>query len=151
MIRSQVFTNQYSNYYPRYSVAINGVDYFVLDPSPVVDNWNGEWSTQQAMYRYPNTVDVTLGSSTYTIALLQNEFSWNGNLTIRQINTINLNGQSYDIDDQYNWKQSYQVTIANEELPIQMSTMNIYQTHESQGAIYTWRLTDLWRVNLKRN
>ena len=96
IIRSQVFTNQLSNYYPRYSVTIDGVDYFVLDPSPVVDNWNGEWSTQQAMYRYPNTVDVTLGEATYTIALFQNEYSWNGNLTIRQINTINLNGQAYD-------------------------------------------------------
>jgi len=143
ILKSQVFTNQYSNYYPRYSVAIDGVNYFVLDPSPVVDNWNGEWSTQQAMYRYPNTVDVTIGGATYTIALFQNEFSWNGNLTIRQINTINLNGQSFDIDDQYNWKPSYQVTIDGEDMPIQMSTMNIYQTHESQGSIYAWRLTDL--------
>jgi hypothetical protein len=143
IVRSQVFTNQLSNYYPRYSVTINGVDYFVLDPSPVVDNWNGEWSTQQAMYRYPNTVDVTLGGATYTIALFQNGYSWNGNLSIRQINTINLNGQSYEVDEQYGWKPSYQVTIADEELPIQMATMNIYQTHESQGNIYAWRLTDL--------
>ena len=143
ILRSQVFTNQLSNYYPRFSVTIGGVDYFVLDPSPVVDNWNGEWSTQQAMYRYPNTIDVTLGGATYTIALFQNEYSWNGNLTIRQINTINLNGQSYEIDDQYNWKPSYQVNVAGQNVPIQMATMNIYQTHESQGNIYTWRLTDL--------
>ena len=143
IVRSQVFTNQLSNYYPRYNVTIDGVDYFVLDPSPVVDNWNGEWSTQQAIYRYPNTVEVTLGAATYTIALFQNEYSWNGNLSIRQINTINLDGQVYEVDEQYGWKPSYQVTIDNEDLPIQMATMNIYQTHESQGNIYTWRLTDL--------
>ena len=47
------------------------------------------------------------------------------------------------VDEQYNWKPSYQVTIADEDLPIQMATMNIYKTHESQGNIYTWRLTDL--------
>ena len=35
IIRSQVFTNQLSNYYPRFNVTIDGVDYFVLDPSPV--------------------------------------------------------------------------------------------------------------------
>ncbi len=143
IIRSQVFTNQLSNYYPRFSVAINGVDYFVLDPSPVKDNWNGEWSAQQAMYRYPNTIDVTLAETTYTIALIQNGNSWNGNLTIQQINTISLNGQSYDIENQYNWKPSYQVNLAGENVPIQMATMNIYQTHESQGNIYTWMLTDL--------
>ena len=143
MLRSQVFTNQLSNYYPRFSVTIGGVNYFVLDPSPVVDNWNGEWSTQQAMYRYPTTIEVTLGGATYTIALLQNEYSWNGNLTIRQINTLKLNGQSYDVDDQYNWKPSYQVNLAGENVTIQLATMNIYQTHESQGNIYAWRLTDL--------
>ncbi len=142
-LRSQVFTNQFSNYYPRYNVTIAGVDYFVLDPSPVVDNWNGEWSTQQAMYRYPNTIEVTLGGATYTVALIQNEYSWNGNLTIRQINNIDLNAQSYDIDDQSNWKPSYQANLAGENVPIQMATMNMYQTHESQGNIYTWRLTDL--------
>ena len=82
-------------------------------------------------------------STTYTISLFQNEYSWNGNLSIRQINTINLNGQSYDVDEQFGWKPSFQVPIAGEDLPIQMATMNIYQTHESQGNIYTWRLTDL--------
>ena len=57
MIRSQVFTNQLSNYYPRFNVTINGVEYFVLDPSPVVDRLEWGMVTQQAMYRYPNTVD----------------------------------------------------------------------------------------------
>ena len=142
-IRSQVFTNQLSNYYPRYSITINGVNYFVLDPSPVVDNWNGEWSAQQAMYRYPNTVEVTLGGATYTIALFQNGYSWNGNVSIRQINTINLNGQSYDVDDQYNWKPSYQVHHSQRRL----AHTNGYYEHlpntRKPRNIYTWRLTDL--------
>jgi hypothetical protein len=143
LIRDQVFTNQQSDYYPRYNITIDGVEYFVIDPSPVVDRWNGEWSTQNAMYRYPNTVTTELGGVTYTITLFQAGFSWFGNLTIRQVNTINIDGTNYDVAEQYNWKPSYQVGINNQTVPLESDTMNIYKTHESWGNIYAWRLTDL--------
>jgi hypothetical protein len=142
-IRNQVFTNQLSDYYPRFNITINGIEYFVMDPSPVTDRWSGEWSSQNAMYRYPNTLSITLDGLTYDINLYQNVYSWNNNITIAQLNTINIGSTSYDLDDQYNWKPSYQVTINNESLQIQMENMNIYKTHQSCGNIYTWKLTDL--------
>ncbi len=143
IVRDQVFTNQQSDYYPRYNITINGVEYFVIDPSPVVDRWNGEWSIQNAMYRYSNTVTTELGGVTYTITLYQPGFSWFNNLTIRQTNTITIDGTTYDVAEQYSWKPSYQVSINNQTVPIESNTMNIYKTHESWGNIYTWRLTDL--------
>ena len=145
-VRSQVFagTSQLSDYYPRFSVTIGGTQYFVSDPSPIVDRWssNSDWAMQQATYRYPSTINVTLGGSQYEITLLQNG-CWNNNLTIMQLNSININGSLYDLDQQNNWKPSYQVTIANQDVPIQMDTMNVYKTHEAWGNIFTWRLTDL--------
>jgi hypothetical protein len=142
-IRSQVFTGQLSDCYPRFNVTINGLQYFVIDPSPVIDRWNGgDWSIQQATYRYPNSINVTLDGTTYTVTLLQNG-CWNNNLTITQINTIILNGASYELGQQNNWSPSCQVTIDDQNVPVQMDTMNVYKTHEAWGNIYTWRLTDL--------
>ena len=141
-IRSKVFTGPLSNNYPRFSVTIDGVEYFVLDPSPVVDMWNGEWSVQQATYRYPNSTSINLDGTPYSITLLQNGF-WNNNLTITQINTIVFNEVSYELAQQNNWKPSYQVTINDQDVAIQIDTMNVYKTHQAWGNIYTWRLTDL--------
>ncbi len=145
-VRSQVFagTNQLSNYYPRFSVNINGIQYFVIDPSPILDqwSWNNDWAIQQATYRYPNTMNVDLDGTQYVITLLENG-NWNGNLTIRQLYSINLNGVSYELDQQNNWTPSYQVIIANQNVPIQMDTMNVYKTHQAWGNIFTWKLTDL--------
>src|SRR3990172_1138845 len=138
MLRNQIFTNQQSDYYPRYNVTIDGVEYFVIDPSPVSDRWNGEWSIQNAMYRYPNIVTVMRGGITSDINLFQNGY-WNGNLTVRQLNTINIDDVAYDLGEQFSWKPSYQVTIDNVNVPIQMETMNVYKTHQSWGNIFTWK------------
>jgi hypothetical protein len=146
LLRTQVFqSNQQPNtdYYPRYSVSLNGQEYFVLDPSPVTDRWNGDWSYQSAMYRYPTAFDVTIDDVSFTIPIIQGG-NWNGNLTIRQINTINVDDASYELEDQYAAKPSYQVTINDASpLTIQMETMNIYKTHLSWGNTFTWKLTNL--------
>jgi hypothetical protein len=143
-IRSQVFTGQLSDYYPRFNYTTSdGVQYFVLDPSPVVDRWNGgDWSLQQAFYRYPNSINVNLAGAVYTVTLMQNGY-WNNNLVITQINTINLDGNSYELGQQNNWTPSYQVIIDSQPVPVQMETMNVYKTHQAWGNIFTWRLTDL--------
>jgi hypothetical protein len=143
-IRSQVFTGQLSDYYPRFNYTTpDGVQYFVLDPSPVIDRWNGgDWSLQQALNRYPNSINVTLDGAVYTVTLMQNGY-WNNNLMITQINTINLDGNSYELGQQNNWTPSYQVTIDSQNVPVQMETMNVYKTHQAWGNIFTWRLADL--------
>ncbi len=136
-IRSQVFTGQLSDYYPRFNVTINGVEYFVTDPSSTIDRWYGD---SQAKSRYPNSIPVTLDGITYNVNL--GDSYWFNNLTITNINTINLNGSSYELD-RGNWKPSYQVVLSGQDVPIQMENMNIYKTHQSWGNIYTWKLTDL--------
>jgi hypothetical protein len=143
-IRSQVFTGQLSDYYPRFNYTTSdGVQYFVLDPSPVMDRWNGgDWSLQQALYRYPNSTNVTIDGTVYAVTLMQNGY-WNYNLTIIQINTINLDGDSYELGQQNSWTPSYQVIIDSQNVPVQMETMNVYKTHQAWGNIFTWRLTDL--------
>ena len=136
-IRSQVFTGQLSDYFPRFNITIDGVEYFVIDPNPVVDRWYGDSS---AKYRYPNSIPVTLEGTTYNVNL--GDSNWFNNLTISQLNTINLNGASYELD-RADWKPSYQVVLGNQVVPIKMETMNVYKAHQSWGNIYTWRLTDL--------
>jgi hypothetical protein len=142
-LRDQVFSsNLVSGYYPRFNVTIDGVEYFVLDPSPVTDRWNGDWSIQNSMYRYPSTIKVTLEGTTYAINLIQSN-NWNSNLTIRQLNTIQIDGATYTLDDQNNWRPSYQVSTNGQTQDIQMDSMNIYKTHTSWGNTYKWMLTDM--------
>ncbi len=141
--RRQIFRDQLSNYYPRYNVTIGETEFFVLDPSLVVGQWDGEWSAEQALYRYPNSVDVVLDSVPYNITLFQENGYWRSDLRVRRIETIIVDGTEHEVEEQHQWKPSYQVTIDGETLDVQLETMSIYKTHKVWGDIYTWMLTDL--------
>jgi len=141
-VRNQIFRDQLSDYYPRFSVNINGTQFFVLDPSPVVGRWDGEWTIEQALYRYPNSITVVLEGTPYNITLFQGEY-WRSDLRVRRIETITVDGTEYEVEEQYQWKPSYQVTIDGETLDVQLDTMSIYKSHKIWGDIYTWMLTDL--------
>jgi hypothetical protein len=141
-VRRQVFTNQLSDYYPRFSVTINGTQFFVLDPSPVVGRWDWESTIEQALYRYPNSINGILEGTPYNITLTQGDY-WRTDLRIRRLETITIEGTQYEVEDQHQWKPSYQVTIDDETLDVQLDTMSIYQQHKVWGDVYTWMLTDL--------
>ena len=143
--RSQLFNGPLSNYYPRFSINIDGQDYFVLDPSQVTDSWNGDWAVSNAIYRYPATISATFGSQSYDIIVIT-DGHWNQgdqHVTITQLNTINLHGKTYVLEDQSAWKPSFQVTVDSGTIQMQLETMNIYKAHESWGNTFTWKLTDL--------
>ena len=141
-VRSQVFRDQLSDYYPRFSVVINGTQFFVLDPSPVVGRWDGEGTVEQALYRYPNSINVILEGAPYNITLTQGGY-WRTDLRIRRFETVTIEGTQYEVEEQHQWKPSYQVTIDGEALDVQLATMDIYKSHKMWGEVYTWMLTDL--------
>lgn len=142
-MRENVFSNtQFSNFYPRYSTTINETDYFVLDPSPILDVYFQDYSVEQAYYRYPQNLDVSVGGQTFNVTLISSSY-WNQNLTIRRIATITIDEASQEIEDQYLWKEAYSANINGENVQVQLGDMNIYETHKSWGNTYTWMLTDL--------
>ncbi|MGD8505981.1 MAG: hypothetical protein PVF15_04885 [Candidatus Bathyarchaeota archaeon] len=128
---------------PRYNITINGQEYFVIDPSPVVDRWDGEMTIEHNTYRYPESIDVTLGGTTYTIDLFEGGY-WRNDLRWRRYETITLSdGTTFEVEDQHRWKPAYQVLIDTELLDVQLEEMNIYKRHTMWGEIYRWMLTDL--------
>jgi hypothetical protein len=141
-VRKQVFKDQLSNYYPRFSVTLNGMQFFVLDPNPVVGTWWGEGTIEQSLYRYPSSLNVDLGGKIYSVTLFQGEY-WRPDLRWRRIETITVDGTGYEVEEQHQWKPSYQVTIDGESLDVQLATMSIYKRHKMWGDVYTWMLTDL--------
>jgi hypothetical protein len=142
-IREQIFEDQLNDYYPRYSVMIDGVEYFVLDPSPVIGYWDGEWSVENALYRYPDTIDVILDGTPYNIELFDEGGYWRNDLRTRRLETVVIDGETFDVEENHNWKPSYQVLIDGELLDVQMETMSIYKTHKAWGEFYSWILSDL--------
>ncbi len=141
--REQIFTDQFRDCYPRYSVTIEGVDYFVLDPSPVVGNWDGEWSIENELYRYPKSIDVVLGGTPYNIELFEESGYWRHDLRIKRLEKVTVDGEVFDVQEHNQWKPSYQVSIEGELLDVQLETMSIYKSHTVWGEVYTWMLSDL--------
>jgi hypothetical protein len=146
-VRSQVFQSwldELRNCYPRFNVTLNGIEYFVIDPSPVMGIWDGEWSVQNAVYRYPRNINVTLDHRTYNISLFaEGQSYWRSDLRTRQLQTIVIDGTAYEVEEQSQWKPSYIVTISGSDLEITLESMNIYKRHKMWGELYTWMLTDL--------
>jgi len=127
---------------PRYNITINGQEYFVVDPSPVRDRWDGEWTVEQNTYRYPTSIDVTLGGTTYTIDLFDAYRNWkyiDGRRICRRYETITLNGTKFEVEEQGRWKPAY----CWNELDVHVERMNIYKKHTMWGEVYRWMLTDL--------
>jgi hypothetical protein len=134
---------------PRYNITINGQEYFVIDPSPVVDRWDGEWTIEQSTYRYPASINVTLGGTTYTIDLFEGGW-WRNDLRWRRYEIISLaNGTTLEVEEQYRWKPAYQVQIGTEVLDVQLEEMNIFKRHTMWGEVYRWMLTDLNVYNVR--
>jgi len=127
---------------PRYNTTINGQEYFVIDPSPVRDRWDGEWTIEQNTYRYPDSINVILGGTTYTIDLFDEYQNWrylDGRRICRRFETITLGGSTLEVEEQYRWKPAYQWN----GLDVQLDDMNIYKRHTMWGEVYRWMLTDL--------
>jgi hypothetical protein len=130
--------------YPRFNVTINGKEYYVIDPSPVIDRWDGEWSIEISMYRYPNVLNITLDGKTYTITLFEQGGFWRSELRWRRMETIRFeNGTSYEVQEQHMWKPSFRVEINNQTTSISLEEMNIYRKHTVWGEIYRWMLKDM--------
>jgi len=142
-VRKKVFINELSEYYPRYNVTINGKEYFVIDPSPVVTRFEGEGQIENSMYRYPNAVNVNLEGTQYTIVLFEQGGWWRNDIRWRRIETITLNGSTYEVEQQGQWRPSYQVSINGQLVNVQLARMNIYKAHTVWGDVYRWMLTDL--------
>jgi len=142
-VRRKIFQNEFDVYYPRYNVTVNGQQYFVIDPSPVVARFEGEWQIENSLYRYPNAMNVTLGGTQYTIVLMEQGGWWRYDIRWRRIETINLDGSTYEVQQQSQWKPSYQVTIDAQLEDIQLAQMNIYKAHTIWGEVYRWMLTDM--------
>ncbi len=125
---------------PRYNIMINGQEYFVIDPSPVVDRWDGEWTIEdgQNTYRYPASIDVTLGGATYTIDLFEGGW-WRNDLRWRRYETVTLGGATLEVEEQNRWKPAYRWN----GLDVKLEEMNIYKRHTMWGEVYRWMLTDL--------
>jgi hypothetical protein len=142
-VRKTVFKNELSEHYPRYNVSINGAEYFVIDPSPTMSRFEGEWQIENTMYRYPNAINVNLGGTQYTIVLREQSGWWKSDIRWKRIETINLNNTMYEVEQQGQWKPSYEASINGQSVNIQLAKMNIYKTHTSWGEVYRWMLTDL--------
>ncbi len=127
---------------PRYNITINGQEYFVIDPSPVRDRWDGEWTIEQSTYRYPSFISVILGGTTYTIDLFEGGW-WRNDLRWRRYETILFNGTRLEVEEQHRWKPAYRVQIGIDVLDVQIEEMNIYKRHTMWGEVYGWMLTDL--------
>lgn len=146
-VRRGMFKNQWGieDAYPRYNITINGQEYFVLDPSPVMGRWDNENTIEWTIYRYPASIDVTLDGENYTIVVLEGSY-WKSGLRWRRIETITLsNGTTLEVEEQHWWKPYYEVLIkiTGELAEVKLDEMNIYKKHTTWGEIYCWMLTDL--------
>jgi hypothetical protein len=144
-VRRDLFSGvwELENGRPRYNITINGQEYFVIDPSPVLDRWDGEWTIEQNIGRYPASINVTLGGTTYTISLFEGGW-WRNSLRWRRYETISLaDGTTLEVEQQQRWKPTYQVQIGTDVLDVKLEEMNIYKKHIMWGEIYRWMLTDL--------
>jgi hypothetical protein len=142
--RRKLFTDDMRHLYPRYNVTIDGKEYYVIDPSPVIDRWDGEWMIEYSMYRYPKVLNVTLDGTTYSIVLLDDGGFWRSDIRWRRLETIRFgNGTSYEVQEQHMWKPSFQVTINNQTISISLEKMNIYKRHTVWGEVYRWMLKDM--------
>ena len=144
-VRRDVFRNEWGleDAYPRYNITINGQEYFVLDPSPVMGRWDGEHTIEWNTGRYPSTMNISLDGKNYPIALLENSY-WKPDLRWRRIETITLiNGTTLEVEEQHCWKPYYKVLIDGQPTEIKLDEMNIYKKHTTWGEIYRWMLTDL--------
>jgi hypothetical protein len=143
-VRRDIFRDDLSDLYPRYNVTINGKEYYVIDPSPVLDWWDGEWSIEHSMYRYPNVINVTLDGTMYSIRLFDQGGFWRSDIRWRRLEIIRFeNGTSYEVQEQHQWKPSFQVSINSQTVNINLSKMNIYKRHTVWGEVYRWMLKDL--------
>jgi hypothetical protein len=144
-VRENVFRDvwELEDAQPRFNITINMQEYFVIDPSPVMDRWDGEHTIEHNTYRYPESLSVTLGGTNYTIDLFDGSM-WKHDLRWRRYETLTLsNGTTLEVDEQGRWKPAYQVQIDAETLDIQLKDMNIYKRHIVWGEVYRWMLTDL--------
>ena len=143
-VRDDVFRNEWEleDVYPRYNVTLDGQQYFILDPSPVVGRWDGEWSIEWNTYRYPTFIIVNLDGENYTINLLEGS-NWTPDLRWRRIETVTLNGLNLEVEEQQWWKPYYQVTIDGQDSEIKLDEMNIYKRHVMWGEAYRWMLVDM--------
>ncbi|MDH5438075.1 MAG: hypothetical protein OEX76_04145, partial [Candidatus Bathyarchaeota archaeon] len=123
---------------PRYNITIEGQEYFVIDPSPVTGRWDGEWTVEQNRYRYPDSIDVTLGGTIYTIDLFEGGW-WRNDLRWRRYETITSEGATLEVEEQHRWKPAYQWS----GLDVQLEEMSIYKRHTMWGEVYRWMLKDL--------
>jgi hypothetical protein len=128
--------------YPRYNKTIGGQEYFVIDPSPTMDHWDGEGCVEWNTYRYPESVDITLDGTTYNISLFEN-FYWKPNLRWRSIETVNLEGTVYEVEDQWCWKPHYMIQIDGQSMEVEFENMNVYKKRTMWGEVYHWMLTDM--------
>jgi hypothetical protein len=143
-VRRNIFKDDLGHLYPRYNVTINGKEYYVIDPSPVIDRWDGEWSIEYSMYRYPSVLNVTLDGKPYTITLFEQGGFWRNEIRWRRMEIIRFeNGTAYEVQEQHQWKPSFQVSINNQTVSISLAEMNIFKKHTIRGEVYRWMLKDL--------
>jgi len=150
-IRRDVFRNEWGleNAYPRYSITINGHEYFVIDPSPVTDRWDGEHTIEWSIYRYPSIMNINLDGQNYTIALFEGSY-WKPDLRWRCIETLTLsNGTTFEVQEQHCWKPYYEAIIDGQPTQIKLDMMNIYKKHTTWGEPYRWMLTDLQVTSMR--
>jgi hypothetical protein len=127
-------------------VTLNGRQFFVIDPSPVTSQWDNENTIENALYRYPSSINVVLGGTSYNIVLFDQGGYWkmeSGHRLVRRLEKILVDGTRYEVEDDDQWKPSYQVTINSQTVDISLATMNIYKRHTMWGEFFTWMLTDL--------
>jgi len=144
-LRKNVFRNEWEleDAYPRYNITLDGQQYFLLDPSPVVGRWDGELCIEGNTYRYPAFIIVNLNGQNYTINLLESS-NWIPELRWRRIETITLSGDlNLEVEEQHWWKPYYRVTIDGQPSEITLDEMNIYKKHVMWGEVYRWMLVDM--------
>ena len=143
---------------PLYNVTIDGQEYFVIDPSPIggedhaSDGWNNRWSVEpwHALYRYPETFDVTLDGTPYTIQFRhQGATYWEERPFPETYPDIRYSYRLIDlcgdleVEEESQWKAALSVTFGGEDVSVQLEEMNIYKKHTMWGELYTWKLTEM--------
>lgn len=134
-VRSEIFQHNWDieRAYPRYNVTVNNVEYFVLDPGPTKGGWWG-WHDEDS--RYPAT--FTYLNNDYLIDWHDWErYSW------RRYDTIKIDDNSWELQDDWKWPALYTVTINNVVSPIQVEEENVYKEHTTWGPALGWMLEDM--------
>jgi hypothetical protein len=118
---------------PRYNVTLNGVEYFVLDPTPSKEHW---WSDFDDDSRYDST--FTFNGTTYPIQWHDwEQCAW------RRYDGVLIDGVRWELEDSWRWTPVYSIPLTGGETKINITKENIYQTHTTWGPAYGWILTDL--------